>query len=107
MELFYNEHITSKSESFELNREETKHITKVLRKREGDYLDFTNGKNEKFKCKIECIKKNTSSLKIIDCSKYDSNENLHIGISLLKSTSRFEPWQNQKIQHQKQSMEEI
>ena len=25
MELFYNEHITSKSESFELNREETKH----------------------------------------------------------------------------------
>ena len=50
MELFYNEHITSKSESFELNRKETKHITKVLRKREGDYLDFTNGKNEKFKC---------------------------------------------------------
>lgn len=90
MELFYNEHITSKSESFELNREETKHITKVLRKRKGDYLDFTNGKNEKFKCKIEYIKKNTSNLKIIDCSKYDSNENLHIGISLLKSTSRFE-----------------
>ena len=46
MELFYNEHITSKSESFELNREETKHITKVLRKREGDYLDFTNATNK-------------------------------------------------------------
>ena len=90
MELFYNEHITSKSESFELNRKETKHITKVLRKREGDYLDFTNGKNEKFKCKIEFIKKNTSTLKIIEYLKYDSSENLHIGISLLKSTSRFE-----------------
>ncbi len=90
MELFYNEHITFKSESFELNREETKHITKVLRKKEGDFLDFTNGKNEKFKCKIECIKKNTSTIKIIECLKYNSNENLHIGISLLKSASRFE-----------------
>jgi len=90
MELFYNEHITCKSKSFELNREETKHITKVLRKKEGDSLDFTNGKNEKFKCKIECIKKNTSTIKIIEYLKYNSNENLHIGISLLKSASRFE-----------------
>ena len=98
MDLFFNENITYKTKSFEINREETKHITKVFRKKEGDYIDFTNGKNEKFKCKIECVKKNTSTLKIIDYFKYDSIENLHVGISLLKSTSRFENFLEKSIE---------
>ena len=90
MELFYNKDIDVFTNNFDLSIDETRHITKVLRKKEGETLDFTNGKNEKFTCKIKEIKKNKCTVKVLNCLKYESQENLHIGISLLKLTSRFE-----------------
>ena len=43
MQLFY----TDNSETeFTLPSDESKHITKVLRKKEGDTLQFTNGKGQ-------------------------------------------------------------
>ncbi|MDH7446712.1 16S rRNA (uracil(1498)-N(3))-methyltransferase [Aquimarina sp. 2201CG14-23] len=43
MQLFYSGNITETSTEFEFSREESKHITKVLRKKEGDILHITNG----------------------------------------------------------------
>ena len=45
MELFYNKNINDKTEEFNLDGIENNHINKVLRKKEGDILTFTNGKN--------------------------------------------------------------
>ncbi len=44
MQLFYNPNITETTDQFSFNKEESKHITKVLRKKEGDILHITNGK---------------------------------------------------------------
>ena len=43
MQLFYSKEIQESTDEFEFSREESKHITKVLRKKEGDQLQITNG----------------------------------------------------------------
>ncbi|WP_298538888.1 16S rRNA (uracil(1498)-N(3))-methyltransferase [uncultured Aquimarina sp.] len=43
MQLFYSKDITEATKEFEFSREESKHISKVLRKKEGDMLQITNG----------------------------------------------------------------
>ena len=43
MELFYNKDIDKKTVEFKLDGLENNHIIKVLRKKEGDIITFTNG----------------------------------------------------------------
>jgi 16S rRNA (uracil1498-N3)-methyltransferase len=43
MQLFYNPQINETSTDFTFDREESKHIVKVLRKKDGDILFVTNG----------------------------------------------------------------
>ncbi|WP_299439152.1 16S rRNA (uracil(1498)-N(3))-methyltransferase [uncultured Aquimarina sp.] len=43
MQLFYSKNITETTGEFEFSREESKHISKVLRKKEDDTLQITNG----------------------------------------------------------------
>ena len=89
-ELFYNEDITEKDEEFYLNNDESKHLIKSLRKKVGDILIFTNGKGFKFDTRLEKFDTRISKFSIIKNEKIKSYENLHIAISLLKSTARFE-----------------
>jgi len=89
-ELFYNKDITEKDEEFYLNNDESKHLIKSLRKKVGDILIFTNGKGFKFDTRLEKFDTRISKFSIIKNEKIKSNENLHIAISLLKSTARFE-----------------
>ena len=89
-ELFYNEDITEKDEEFYLNNYESKHLIKSLRKKVGDILIFTNGKGLKFDTRLEKFDSRNSRFSIIKNEKIKSYENLHIAISLLKSTARFE-----------------
>jgi 16S rRNA (uracil1498-N3)-methyltransferase len=65
MELFYNKDINKKTVEFQLDGIENKHIIKVLRKKEGDIITFTNGKNLKFKAKIIKLSNNSSFFKIL------------------------------------------
>ncbi len=90
MELFYNKHIDSHTKEFILEKEENNHIIKVLRKKQGDIVEFTNGNNISFKTKIITIAKKSSTFKIISRKKINPPPHLHIGISILKSPSRFE-----------------
>ena len=46
MTLFFDSHITINTKNFELDPLESKHISKVLRKKAGDEIIFTNGKEE-------------------------------------------------------------
>ena len=89
-ELFYNKDLTEKDEEFYLNNDESKHLIKSLRKKVGDILIFTNGKGFKFDTRLEKFDSRISKFSIIKNEKIKSSENLHIAISLLKSTARFE-----------------
>ena len=46
MQLFYNSEITTSLTSFQFDKEESKHMIKVLRKKEGDTIFITNGKGD-------------------------------------------------------------
>ena len=52
MQLFYNPELTEKTVQFSFPKEESKHITKVLRKKTGDILHITNGNGWVFTAKI-------------------------------------------------------
>jgi len=90
MELFYNKNINDKTFEFSLDGIENNHINKVLRKKEGDILTFTNGKNLKFTAEIIQLSKKISSFKVLNCETVSFKNHLHIAISILKSPSRFE-----------------
>jgi 16S rRNA (uracil1498-N3)-methyltransferase len=52
MQLFFNPSIDSNTKEFTFDKNESKHITKVLRKSEGDLLNITNGKGVFFEVLI-------------------------------------------------------
>ncbi len=51
MQLFYQSTITENSKEVIFDKDESRHIVKVLRKLEGDILNLTNGKGYFFKAK--------------------------------------------------------
>ena len=90
MELFYNSKIDKNTTNFTISDEDLKHITRVMRKRKGDIIKFTNGKGYGFESQIERIEKKRIYFEIKKLFKTANSNNLHIGISLLKSSTRFE-----------------
>ena len=49
MQLFYNPEIDSNTQQILFSKEESRHIIRVLRKKEFDVLDITNGRDYLFK----------------------------------------------------------
>ena len=89
MQLFY---FQNPKDEFTLSAEESNHIIKVLRKKQGDTLFFTDGKGYEYIVKISSINKKSCSVVIIDKKKQDKKHSgrLHIAIAPTKNTSRFE-----------------
>ena len=96
MRLFYNKDLSQKDSKVIINREESKHIVKVLRKKVGDTIYIANGKGILFTTKIDIINKNSTELKIID-SKQEPKSNFHVNIAVAptKKNDRIE-WFVQK-----------
>tara|TARA_Y200000002_G_scaffold211137_1_gene174175 strand:+ start:5429 stop:6127 length:699 start_codon:yes stop_codon:yes gene_type:complete len=90
MELFYNSNIDKNTKKFILDNEDVKHILRVKRKKIGDIIEFTNGKGFGFECAIEKIEKKKIYFTIRNSVEKKNSNNLHIGICLLKSSTRFE-----------------
>ena len=92
MQLFYNPDIDLNFNEFSFGKEESRHIIKVLRKRENDWLNITNGKGFLAKAIIKqanpkkCVVKIQSFEKQINPRKY----HLHIAIAPTKLNDRFE-----------------
>ena len=89
MQLFY----TNNSETeFTLPSEESKHITKVLRKKEGDTLHFTDGKGNLLIAEITNSDQRKTRVKLIDKIIQEKQHNyyLHIAIAPTKNMDRFE-----------------
>ena len=89
MQLFFSDNL---EEEITLTNEENRHITRVLRKKIGDNLFFTNGKGLLYTGEITAIEKNTPKIEIIKKEKKEKIHNyyLHIAIAPTKNTNRFE-----------------
>ena len=89
MQLFYIEKLKYE---FTLDKQESNHIVKVLRKKEGDTLLFTDGKGNLYSSKITSIDKKKCKVVIIDSKKKEKlhQGHLHIVIAPTKNMSRFE-----------------
>ena len=89
MQLFFSE-INDNKVIF--SADEKKHLTKVLRKQEGDIISVIDGKGYLYSTKINSLDKNSSLIEIIkkEKKKKKHNYHLHIGIAPTKNISRFE-----------------
>lgn len=91
MQLFFNPDIISSDTFFQFDKEESKHIIKVLRKKIGDIVYITNGKGNLFHSEITLESEKKCEVKIIKIDTYKSkNYQLHIAIAPTKINDRFE-----------------
>lgn len=92
MQLFYNSKINSTTDQINFDKIESRHIVKVLRKKEGDILKITNGKGFLYDVKIlvasdkKCV---ASVIKSIEKTK-PWPYYLHVAIAPTKNNDRTE-----------------
>ena len=92
MQLFYNSEINTTSQQFTFDKTESRHIVRVLRKKEGDTVFITNGLGELFTSEIEIANDKRCLVKIKACKTHQKpwNYYLHIAIAPTKLNDRFE-----------------
>ncbi len=91
MQLFYNPTIDEQTESFSFDKEESKHIIKVLRKKDGDILFVTNGLGYLFECEITLASDNKCIVKINSFEKKEAPKfHLHLAVAPTKMNDRYE-----------------
>lgn len=91
MQLFYNPTINDTQTSFVFDKEESKHVIKVLRKKEGDILHVTNGLGFLFTTKITIASDNKCTVKIVLFEKQDAPKfHLHLAVAPTKMNERYE-----------------
>ena len=91
MQLFYNPTINEATESFSFDKEESKHIIKVLRKKDTDILHVTNGLGFLFTTEITLASDTKCTVKIISFEKAaPSKFRLHLAVAPTKMNDRYE-----------------
>lgn len=91
MQLFYSPTLQSTDKSFAFDREESRHIVKVLRKKEGDKLHITNGKGFLFDAEITLAADHKCEVKIISATHHPPRTfRLHLAVAPTKMNDRYE-----------------
>lgn len=91
MQLFYHPEISEGDQKVIFPREESKHIVKVLRKKQGDQLKITNGKGWIFTIEITSADQNHCLAKILNSEKEPpAPYYLHMAVAPTKMNDRFE-----------------
>ncbi len=92
MQLFFDKNIQQNDMQFTFDKMESKHIIRVLRKKEGDILQITNGKGFLFTSEINIANDKKCLVIIIkeECFKRQFNYKLHIAIAPTKNNQRLE-----------------
>ncbi len=92
MQLFYNSNIDKQTKEILFNKEESRHIIKVLRKKENDELQITNGLGFLFTAKIIVASDKKCLAKVTACNYKEKewNYNLHVAIAPTKNMDRLE-----------------
>lgn len=91
MQLFYNPTIDETTENFSFDKEESKHIIKVLRKKDTDILFVTNGLGLLFKTEITLASDNKCTVQILTVEKTEPLKfQLHLAVAPTKMNDRYE-----------------
>ncbi len=92
MQLFYNKNIERETKLLTFNKEESRHIIRVLRKKEGDQVFITNGKGYLFTSRIISANDKKCSVEILDFEEKEKRRSyyLHIAIAPTKNNERLE-----------------
>jgi 16S rRNA (uracil1498-N3)-methyltransferase len=91
MQLFYNPNITESSDSFFFDKEESKHIIKVLRKKDTDTLHVTNGLGVLFTTVITLASDTKCTVKIVSVTRSETPKyKLHLAVAPTKLNDRYE-----------------
>ena len=91
MQLFYTPEINNDTETYFFDKEESKHIVKVLRKKEGDILHVTNGLGFLFKTEIILASEKKCTVKIFEFQQQTEVPfYIHLAVAPTKMNDRFE-----------------
>ena len=91
MQLFYNPNINETTKTFSFDKEESKHVIKVLRKKDTDILFVTNGLGLLFKTEITLASDNKCTVQILSFEKAETPKfYLHLAVAPTKMNDRFE-----------------
>jgi len=91
MQLFYNPDIDETTETFSFDKEESRHIIKVLRKKDSDILHVTNGLGLVFETEITLASDNKCIVEVLSITKSPEPKfRLHLAVAPTKMNDRFE-----------------
>lgn len=91
MQLFYNPDIDETTETFSFDKEESRHIIKVLRKKDSDILHVTNGLGLLFETEITLASDNKCIVEVLSIKKSpEPKYRLHLAVAPTKMNDRFE-----------------
>ena len=91
MQLFYNPEINEAAEFFTFDKEESKHIVKVLRKKDTDILYVTNGLGSLFTTQITLGSDSKCTVKIVSVEKAEVPKyRVHLAVAPTKMNDRYE-----------------
>ena len=91
MQLFYAPDINNETNEFVFDKEESKHIVKVLRKLEGSILQITNGKGFLFICVVILASEKKCVVKINESQFTEArNFRIHMVVAPTKMNDRYE-----------------
>ena len=92
MQLFFNSEINENTQQFTFDKTESRHIVRVLRKKEGDTVFITNGNGQLFTSEVLLANDKKCLVKITHTESQEKSWNyyLHIAIAPTKLNDRFE-----------------
>lgn len=91
MQLFYSPILNASDTSFVFDKEESKHIIKVLRKKENDILHVTNGLGFLFETKIKIASDSKCTVEIVSFEQQEKSKfHLHLVVAPTKMNERYE-----------------
>ncbi len=91
MQLFYHPNVVEEDQKIVFPRDESKHIVKVLRKKEGDILHVTNGNGYLFISELNLITPQQCIAKVIEVKKEEPPKYyLHMAVAPTKMNDRYE-----------------
>ncbi|WP_224483143.1 16S rRNA (uracil(1498)-N(3))-methyltransferase [Robertkochia aurantiaca] len=91
MQLFFAPDLDKNSKIYDFSKDESKHIARVLRKKEGDILYITNGKGYLFEGKLTNIDQKKCSVELISSRLQPKKRyRLHMAVAPTKMNERYE-----------------
>jgi len=91
MQFFYASEINTKTDFFSFDKEESKHIVRVLRKKENDKITLINGKGFLFECKIVSVSEKKCTVQRMSSQFFEPlSYSLHLAVAPTKNNDRYE-----------------